>query len=421
MADNRRTGTRTPQRKPPKAERREVKDARRKKRGRGGPAEVLEDTGNAVVPADLESRLSRIEGAAASQASRSEELLKLVGSASALKEGAERALLVRRENVIPVREPLALVCQAQRSGGTLLARLFDGHPQCHAHPHELHIGERRPHTWPDFSLDESPDLWLDKLREEYIAALFHRGRRVIPLKTPDRPHQEPGRHPFILPPELQRLIFLDEVERRAPISSEREILDCYMTALFNAWLDNQNLYTADKRWVVAFSPRRAWGDGLERYFQIYPDGRLISILRDPWGWYTSAQGRDPSADMDVLLDAWKRSAGEMLRASREHGEQFCVVRFEELVLDTPKAMTRLADFLDIEYTPTLAVPTFNSFPVGANSSFETTEVGVVTDPVERAAKLLSDEQRERITSACAELYEDAQTLSAPDAAPSSTS
>ena len=105
-------------------------------------------------------RLSRLERAVESQAVRSEELLWKVMLAAEAMEDAERswrtaagaslegetaqglalALQLRRTNVVPVREPLVLICQAQRSGGTLLARLFDAHPQCHAHPHELHIG-----------------------------------------------------------------------------------------------------------------------------------------------------------------------------------------------------------------------------------------------------------------------------------------
>jgi hypothetical protein len=237
---------------------------------------------------------------------------------------------------------------------------------------------------------------------------------VIPLKAPDRPHQ-PGHLPFILPPELQRLIFLDEVERNAPIESERQILDGYMTSLFNAWLDNQNLYAMDKRWTVAFSPRRAWGDGLDKFFELYPDGRLLSILRDPLSWYTSAQGRDPDADMDVLLEAWKRSASEMVRAASEYGDRTCIVRFDQLVLDTAGTMGRLAEFLDIEFLPIMTVPTFNGRPVGANSSFETSETGVVKDPVNRYAEILSDEQQERIHSECDELHGEALALTAPPA------
>jgi Sulfotransferase family len=325
-----------------------------------------------------------------------------------LAHDLERALRPRRENVVPVDQPLALICQAQRSGGTLLARLFDGHLQCHAHPHELLVGYPKPHTWPELGLDEAPETWFAKLKESYLSTLFKKGRRTIPMKAPGE--KSKGAYPFLLPPAFQRVIFLQEVERRAPITSERQILDAYMTSLFNAWLDNQNLRGAEKRWVVAFSPRRAWGDGREKLFELYPDGRLISILRDPLSWFTSAQGRDPEADPEPLFELWKRSTQEMVDAKRRYPDLVFILRFDELVRQTDKTMRALAGFLGIDYDPVLTTPTFNGYPVGANSSYEVRTTGVVSDPVERYKEILSEEQRERILGECRELYEEALGL-----------
>jgi DNA uptake protein ComE-like DNA-binding protein len=383
-------------------------------------------------PLDGEAALVEIDRALAALAERSEEVIArleraaetaerppqgvLSGSlAGEPSEDLEHALTLRRENVVRVDQPLALICQAQRSGGTLLGRLFDGHPRCHAHPHELHIGERRPHTWPDLALDEAPESWFAKLREEKLRALFGKGKSSIPLKAATK-NRSQSFYPFILPPAFQRRIFLDEVERHSPIGSEREILDCYMTSLFNGWLDNQNLYGAEKRWVVAFSPRRAWGEGLGKLFELYPDGRLISILRDPLSWFSSAQGRDREADAGELLEHWRRSAHEMLQAGRRYGDRVCIVRFDELVLDTEAAMRRLAAFLEIDFDQRLTTPTFNGYPVGANSSYEVRSTGVVTDPVERYKELLSAEQQEQIRDQCEELHLQVLALAAGDVA-----
>ena len=314
-----------------------------------------------------------------------------------------RALRPVRENVVPVDEPLALICQAQRSGGTLLGRLFDGHAQCHAHPHELLIGYPKPQTWPELPPDEKPEIWYAKLKEGYLSTLFKKGRRKTPMKAPGE--KSKGSYPFLLPPTFQRTVFLDEVERRSPVSSEREVLNCYMTSLFNGWLDNHNLRGAEKRWVVAFSPRRAWGEGLDRHFELYPDGRLISILRDPLSWYSSAQGRDPEADPSGLLELWSRSAEEMIDAHARFGDRVRLVRFDALLLDTDATMKDLADFLGIAFDPCLTVPTFNGFPVGANSSYKTEETGVSTDPVTRHKEVLTPEQRQLVTDQCGGLYE----------------
>jgi hypothetical protein len=391
---------------------------------------MADDSRTRPEPGEAGRHLSRIERAVESQAVRGEEMLWKVTLAAGAMEDAERswrtaagafvegetaeglelALRLRRANVVPVREPLVLISQAQRSGGTLLARLFDAHPQCHAHPNELLIGYPKLHTWPDLPLDEDPEEWYEKLSDEKLGRFFLLGMRRVPLKRVLRQIDEPLL-PFMLPPAFQRLLFLDEVGRRAPLRSEREILDCYMMSLFNAWLDNQNLRGVEKRWVVAFSPRRAWGEGLDRFESIYPDGRLISILRDPLSWFTSAQGiGPPDARRETLLDAWKRSAREMLEAQRRLGDRFRAVRFEELVLDTSGVMQRLADWLGIDFDERLLTPTFNGYPVGPNSSFQTSQTGVVSEPVERYRELLTDEQQEHIRGECEELYREALAL-----------
>ena len=87
-----------------------------------------------------------------------------------------------------------------------------------------------------------------------------------------------------------------------------------------------------------------------------------------------------------------------------------IIRFDKLLLDTAGSMRGLAGYLDIEFDPQLTEPTFNRYPVGANSSYDVTRTGVVTDPVERYSELLSSKQQELVRTECNELYEQALEL-----------
>jgi hypothetical protein len=191
-----------------------------------------------------------------------------------------RALVrARLAHVVPVAEPLVLISQIQRSGGTLLLQLLDGHRECHVDPYELKIGHPKKHNWPPLDLDR-PERWFETL---YFRGTVERIRRTDRTRRPDS-----GRSvfPYLFSPRLQKRVF---DERAAGASSEREILDAYFTSYFNAWLDNHNLYTGPKRAVVGFTPRLAMENGnLERYLAAYADGTLISIVRDPRAWYESA-------------------------------------------------------------------------------------------------------------------------------------
>jgi hypothetical protein len=327
---------------------------------------------------------------------------------------------VRRRHVVPVDQPMVLISQVQRSGGTLLARLFDGHEQCHVHPFELHIGSPARHRWPRLDPEAEPRVWFAMLREERLAQMFQNGQRRTPTKGKGKPRRESTTYPFMLPPTLQRALFMEQVAARGEgVTTERAILDCYLTSLFNAWLDNQNLYGADKRWVVAFAPRLAYGDGGERFFAAYPDGRLISLIRDPHGWFTSARGRErpdseSRASTDRLIERWTVSAREALKAKEAYGDRVYVVGFDALVTETEETMRALAGYLDIEFTPQLTQPTFNRYPIGANSSFAVTAPGVISDPVRRHEDVLTDAERERLTQECGPLYE--QVLEVSDRA-----
>ena len=93
---------------------------------------------------------------------------------------AERLLRSRREAIVPVSEPLVLISQVQRSGGTLLNSLLDGHPELHVHPYELQIGHPTKADWPVLDLNGGTEDWLELLSEPLLPTLFAEGYRKKP-------------------------------------------------------------------------------------------------------------------------------------------------------------------------------------------------------------------------------------------------
>ena len=96
-----------------------------------------------------------------------------------------RALVDQRlAYLVPVREPLVLVSQIQRSGGTLLSQLFDGHPEVHAHPHELKIGYPREANWPSIDVAD-PAGTFERLFEKKALTHFVGGYQKRGAKLED--------------------------------------------------------------------------------------------------------------------------------------------------------------------------------------------------------------------------------------------
>ena len=300
------------------------------------------------------------------------------------------------EHVRPVTSPLALISQIQRSGGTLLSQLFDGHSELHAHPHELKIGYPTKYTWPKLDLKDDPNRWLETLFEHSVLSHFKKGYK--------KEKKRDDAFLFLFLPSVQREMFLDYA---GSIDSPtlRDVFDGYMTSYFGAWLNNQNSY-GQKRFITAFTARLAMNrDNMESFFEIYPDGRLISIIRDPKNWYPSAIRHKPRICRGIRdgLDLWKKNARAMLRNKDRYGDRVCILTFEDLITRTKSVMRYLAEFLEIKFEDILLEPTFNKYPIRANTSFEAEKNGIIKSTLERY-KTLTQEELEFIQSMSEELY-----------------
>jgi hypothetical protein len=303
------------------------------------------------------------------------------------------------ENITPVTAPIALISQIQRSGGSLLSQLFDGHPQIHAHPDELKIGHPKKYMWPKVDLNDHPQRWFKLLFEENVIKHFREGYK--------KGHKSEKRFAFIFLPSLQKEIFLKYLDSLAS-KTQRDVLDAYMTSYFGAWLNYQNFHSP-KKFITGFTPRMAMiPDSMASFFEIYPDGRLISVIRDPKNWFPSAfrhvDKKRKYADIHQALSQWKQSAQSMVDNKEKYGDRACIIKFEDLISDTASVMRRLAEFLAIEFDDILLTPTFNKSPIAANTSFKIETPGIMTATLNRY-KTLSPQELEIIAEVTGSEYQ----------------
>jgi hypothetical protein len=315
---------------------------------------------------------------------------------------------VTLQNAVPIHLPMVLISQIQRSGGTLLAQLFDGHPQCYAYAYELYIGFPNKTVWPVLDLNDSPDRWFLTLFETPVSRAFRRGyQKVSPGSG-----QDGERFLFIFLPSLQREIFLHYC-RTTNIASQRDVFDAYMTSYFNAWLNNRAPF-GKKKVITSFVERVSISaENVQRFFEVYPDGKLLSIVRDPWGWYDSARRHNPSVfgDVERAMVLWKESAESMIRNKRHYGERVRIIRYEELIANTQRVMSALSDYVGIGYDEVLLQPTFNTMPIKADSSYPVNEYGILTEPLVRYRQNLAPGDQRKIEELARQTYESVIELS----------
>jgi hypothetical protein len=218
--------------------------------------------------------------------------------------------------------------------------------------------------------------------------------------------------PFLFLAGLQRRIFDTCFE--AGIAGDRDVLDCFFTSFFNAWLDNQNLYSEPKRLVTAFAPRLAHKPvAVERLFAAYPDGFLISIVREPRAWFASARVQKARyADVEHAVTRWRASVEGALEARDRFGDRVVLVTYEDLVMRTEETMESLAVRLGISMTPVLLIPTFNGRPIRANSSYAVEGYGILRNRTQAYRSSLDAGTLARVDDLAADVYERARAAAA---------
>jgi len=277
---------------------------------------------------------------------------------------------VRRSG--PIDVPLVLVSQISRSGGTWLSQLLDHHPQVWAHPLELRFGDsKRKWQWPDFSMaSDAQEFWTllryAKAEQRFGSGAYNKGN--------DEPH------PMLFSAEIQHKLFLALAAEYRP-SREREWLDIYFTSFFGAWLDHQRRY-GPKRYVTAFASLLAMSpSSMARFRQVYPDGWLISVIREPLSWYASVKQRSTGRNerkSSVKPHYYGPEAAEAayldnIRAMRDNrelfGEHFILLSYRDMIANAEAVMRTLAAKIGLEWHPILTRQTFNGMVIKPNTVF----------------------------------------------------
>lgn len=305
------------------------------------------------------------------------------------------ALILRlKDSYRSVNLPLVMVSQVERSGGSLMAQLFDGHPQLLAHPHELKIGYPNKRIWPPTNvsdMDEQFRLLYELNNIDFFENGYSKGKH------------NPERMNFFLAPLVQRELFRHALGKSESRMS-RDVLNAYFTSYFNAWL-NMRTRIEQTAFITGFVPMMAASpENMVQYWDTYPDGYLISIIRSPLSWYPSFVKLKGGGLEDVAA-RWNDSTEAMFREHERNKARVIILRFDDVVKKTDAVMRLICRRIGIDFEPILTSPTFNLEPIRSNSVFSSTTPGVVNSAPAQREALLSDSERSYLNSRCMPLYQ----------------
>ena len=267
-----------------------------------------------------------------------------------------------------------------KSGTTLLLSLLDGHPQLVVFPEELHFFQNML-----FKRDKAKAI-----REETGFKMF--------LPDWDNKQWSQGVANFREGyPEFNSRKFNHWVEQALQVhKSDKNLL----LLLIKAFVEVDNIDPASKIYWVSKTPRE------ELFFPVMSkmfgkDFKMIYMVRDPRDVYLSISKRKEIEGKPGIKNPkglitfsvyWQTQINKVIHYQKKH-KNICIFRFEDLLMDTESTLTRLCEFLQIDYSRELLQSTRHGKLWGGNSVFLGGFKGISKEPIGRFRKFLDPELR----------------------------
>jgi hypothetical protein len=327
-----------------------------------------------------------------------------------------------------------------RSGGSLLTRLFDGHKDVASYP--LEIG---------FPLNRDFYPWASKLSGEtlfippYNKDLQDKVFDILEIESV----QEQKKHVWgkessdpvgvrknYIEKEFYGAVktdfdfqrYISEIEKDS-INAENinDLYDLKARAYFNAW-DNGK-HAGSLKYVITHDSNGLFISNASKFFDELPDSFFIHPIRNITGYVASEKTRITrrfygsrrypkvkmpnifvkkfnSYDIEALIRCWMVSVTRAVLLQEKFGVngRFLVYRYENLVSDTSETMKSICKRIGLNFDNILLDPTIMGKPWNGNSH-QGKQKGVNKDLKNYYSKVLTEKELEIIDKRCGPLLE----------------
>lgn len=143
---------------------------------------------------------------------------------------------------------------------------------------------------------------------------------------------------------------------------------------------------------------------VEEILKIYPKAKIIALYRDPRAVCASWLKLDQLKNLLGVCLSWNKAMHEITKLKKKlSGDQFKIIRFENLISEPEKTLKNICNFIEEDFTE-------NLLKVGnkSNSSYESdrAETGFRTNTLSRWQEVLTTKQIALINLICSKFYAD---------------
>ena len=244
---------------------------------------------------------------------------------------------------------LIVIGQQQRCGGSLLNRMFDGHPKIAVHPQENYCGRPYKYFLPSIDSGDSPDnVWKNILEPPMRLVSQFKRSRGYPVKYDIHMHKQ---------------LFLDNFPSKD--SSYSSIYLVYLDSLFKSI--SEYSHPEDPEYYLYFTPRQALY--AEEIISRFQGSHVVQLLRHPLGFYNSVKSHNRFYDIYSTKFIWRLFFFNGLYLQKKGVRGFHLIFFEDLLEQPEKKLKDLCRNLNLDYENNLLTPTSGGLEWYGNSHF----------------------------------------------------
>lgn len=289
---------------------------------------------------------------------------------------------------------LAMVSAGFEHGGNVTHRHFDGHPDLLVYPFESQLGnrnfndflasvERVQYRYPEFPEGLTATELYEQMIDEELKT-FLRKRNGSKFRDAD-----------CVMDEKKRVAEFARIVGQPPIF-RRQVVEAYFRSTFAAW---ENYYTKPRPGMVHVGYSPAIGIDADRIVRDFPNIRILHIVRNPFSAYRDTKRRPFPQPLTKYLITWNIYHSTVEMYAGMYPDNIRIVRYEDLVEDKSAFMHKLAQFIGIDFEPSMLFPSWNGTKIEASIAPWGTVLKSTKEYNEAVIEDLSDSERSQIAQA----------------------
>ena len=255
---------------------------------------------------------------------------------------------------------LIVISQIQRSGGTLMTQLFDGHKNILSYPSELIITKPK---W-DWSkkknyYDYKNQISMFARKKKYFKWGSADEKKLISIK----------KFNFNYDLIKQKYIY-DKIQQDNNFQSQ---IYSYFSSFFLSFQNLKKKNFNQKNYISFFTPRLNMNKySMKLFFSSFEKSYAITLFRSPLSWLSSAIRHSRNyRNPNHALNLWNLSTISSYNLKKKYPNRVILINFEIFVKNTEREMKKICKKLNIKFSKSLLHPTFNEKKIYSDSSFNT--------------------------------------------------